>query len=491
MLRILVNTSAIWLCSLLIYELLLKRLTFHRPNRLYMLLTFTAGILLPIMPWGNTVEIRSSAAGLLPGTAGSAGLPLEAAGGALPYSPGAPAGSPSWWLILYIGGAAISFVYLLRELVRLRRLYRRAAVHSSGGWKIAETGAEHPPFSLLNIIFVGSRKQYTDAQWLMVLQHEQQHFKSRHFLDLALLQSAIIVFWFHPLVYIYRKKLRLLHEYEVDSLQSGDIRSYGRFLLEQAAGRPLLLTHSFNFSPLKNRIRMMTKKTSARRAQSRFLLLLPMMSCFIWACTQNRAKLGVDIKDDKVSRRDVKLTFPASVSADTVMMMNPKSGAWDTVVMTREPEPTALNDQKILQREALNLTPHCLNPGETFGISYLLKAASLENTLKKMTDGKYYIGISDIIIDPQGRVAYYSMMLPERDYDNSGNPPPANGLSAADNETIQRKISEQLIGGDVAFTAVKDARGTAVPYFLDRQNKETAYKLGTSFTVKDHQVSFN
>lgn len=491
MTQILINASAIWLGSLLAYELLLKRITFHRLNRAFLLLTFIAGGVLPLLPWGNTVALRSYA----PNAVKAAAATNDAAAAGLAEAERGAEPATDWLLIAYLTGAALALLIPAFELRRLVRLYRRAQVTAVNGWRIAETGSDHQPFSLLNIVFVGSRGHYTTEQWNMIMQHEQQHFRSRHFLDLALLQLACVLCWFHPLVYVYRNRLRLLHEYEVDSLQPADIRDYGRFLLEQVTGRPLAMTHSFNFSPIKSRIHMLTKKTSSPLAKARYLLVIPMMSCFIWACTRNRPTVEVDIRDRHVMRHDAALTFPVPAPSDTIVMTDTESGREQTMVMTIDPVPSKLNNREILRSEALGLTPHCLNPGETFGMTYLLKTAGLEGTLQKMLDGEYYMAVSDIIVDPSGHVAYFMTTLPENRSgmrtDAAGiNYAASNGLSPADNEIIQRKLAQVLIGGDVAFTTVKDAKGTAAPYFLDQAQKESAYPLGTTFFVKDHKLSF-
>jgi hypothetical protein len=169
-------------------------------------------------------------------------------------------------------------------------------------------------------------------------------------------------------------------------------------------------------------------------------------------------------------------------------MLNATTGKWDTVVMTKDPVPGALNDAKILDRNTLELTPHCLNPGETFGISYLIKSASLEPTLAKLDDGNYYIGVSDLIIDKAGRVASYGSSFGES---LSGDGPIPDEIDTTIANDIQRRISSQLIAGDIEFTSVKDAQGKAAPYFLDRQNKESMYKLSTDFTIKNHKITYS
>jgi len=238
MLTVLINVSIIWLCSLLFYELLLKKQTFHRLNRFYLLFTLIAGILLPLLPWGKSVQatILDKDAAMI------AVAPATTTAGSAVTIPVAALQehfmSISCWQFLYITGLAAALLYQLRELWQLRQMYRHSVIQRQEQWIIATTGRPHSPLSFLRIIFISGRDQYTEREWQMLLQHEQQHYHSRHILDLLLMQLVAVLLWFHPLVYIYRYKLRLLHEYEVDSLQQGDVQSYGRFLLEQATLKP-------------------------------------------------------------------------------------------------------------------------------------------------------------------------------------------------------------------------------------------------------------
>jgi hypothetical protein len=406
---------------------------------------------------------------------------------------GIPNQATNWWLIGYLAGVTVTVLYLLRDLWRLWSLYRRARVCRDGRWVIAETGVAHGPFSFGHIIFVCSREQYTTTQWQMVLQHEQQHHRSRHILDLVLMQLALILLWFHPLVYSYRYKLRLLHEYEADSLQQENIQTYGRFLLEQACLKPApVLTHSFHASPLKNRIHMITRTTSKRRAQYRLLLLLPMMSIFIWCCTKSRTNVAVDIKDRKAMLHGINVEYSKPTAADT-LQLNPGSSAAEIVTVAMESVPVKLNNQEILRPEKTGTTIQCLNPGPEFSIRYLIAHTDMEKGLQKMVDGEYFIGLMDVIVDPSGHIVYYNMLFPQNmaiTTDKNGiQTAKPNGLTDADKADIQKAASAALIGGDIKFSTIKNEQGHPAPYFLlDDQNWSRTFEASTKFTIKNHKI---
>ena len=113
-----------------------------------------------------------------------------------------------------------------------------------------------------------------------ILAHERAHIRLRHSLDLLLIDLAGAVQWFNPAMWLLRRDLRAIHEYEADAavIASGvDARSYQLLLIRKAVGgRWYSIANSFNHSKLKNRITMMLREKSPRRTRARALLLLPL-----------------------------------------------------------------------------------------------------------------------------------------------------------------------------------------------------------------------
>ncbi len=495
MLLQLINASLIWLCSLLSYELVLKGETFHRLNRFFLLFTFVAGAILPLLPLGQTIYITNA------GYSHNSNLSTPTSLVSVLQSAANPTGnlagrSVNWWLMIYIAGMAGSILYLLRDLLRLWTLYRHSAIHRERYWTIAETGRTHSPFSFLHIVFTGSIDQYTPQQWRMVLEHEQQHYRSGHILDLALMHLAMIILWFHPAVYIYRHKLRMLHEYEADSLRQQDIMTYGGFLLEQAVcAPPPVLTHALSFSPLKNRIQMMTKNPSRCIAQYRLFLLLPLMCLFIWCCRKTSTKTAIDINGRHAILHNAGLSYPDQKASDSVTLST-DDGSVMPVSFVIEYPPQKLGNQYIQHPEALAATPRCTYPGSEFGVRYVVEQAGITQTLLKMPDGAYTIGLSDIIIDRSGHVVHYTLTGPENDAEATLDPSGVyiakpNGLNEADQDAIQKGMAGVLIGGRVSFTPSKDKQGVPAPYFLESGHQKNGYDLLATLVVKNRTVSFS
>src|SRR3569833_101528 len=228
MAQYLLNVTAIWLLSLLIFDLLLKKESYHSYNRLYLVVTLLCGIFLPLIHWQDPTVIYGQS---------NAVQNVEETKARIADNATIPSTRTDWQhylLYLYVAGAVISLLLFIIELVKLIMLYRRGKVSMEGAWTIIETGGNHVPFSIFNYTFVNSKAQYTAEQWSIILTHEQLHSMAFHFVDLLLIQIVRILFWFHPLVYVYQRRLLMLHEYQADRVSATQPRVYGQFLIEQA-----------------------------------------------------------------------------------------------------------------------------------------------------------------------------------------------------------------------------------------------------------------
>lgn len=277
MLQYLLNMTAIWLISLLMFDLFLRTESYHNYNRFYLLSTFLLGALLPLWQWEGGAVI----------TKGTLQQPVEKVIAAKQtiIAAATPHSAVDWalWLgVAYAAGMLVAIVALLIDVSKMAVLYHSGKRSKQDGWTIVETGREHAPFSFLNILFVPSRQQYSADEWNMVLVHERRHKTLLHVADLLLMQVGRVIFWFHPLVYIYNNRLLLIHEYQADSAASEQPALYGSFLLEQALFGPAPnLSHSLNRSPIKKRILMLTHRSSVL-ARSKMLVFVPLaLVCFL------------------------------------------------------------------------------------------------------------------------------------------------------------------------------------------------------------------
>ena len=136
------------------------------------------------------------------------------------------------------------------------------------------------PFSWFGHIVASEEdmKVYRD----MILSHELAHIRLRHSWDVLFVDLALCLWWFNPAMWLLRRELQALHEYQADDavLNEGvDAKNYQMLLIKRAAGARLhSVANCLNHSNLKNRITMMCKKNSSRWAAAKALLVLPVVA---------------------------------------------------------------------------------------------------------------------------------------------------------------------------------------------------------------------
>ena len=279
----------------LFFKLLLSRETFHRLNRIVVLAAMVLSFVLPLCV--ITVYRELPAMPELPVT--------EDAG----YAPSAePESQPFPWdkaaTAAFLAGAAAALLWTLGSVCGVLHMIRRGHRERLGdGSVLVRTDQPVVPFSWYRYI-VMSEKDLAENGEAIVL-HEKAHLRLRHSFDLLVTDLAGCLQWFNPAMWLLRRELRAIHEYEADEavLDSGvDARQYQLLLIRKAAGgRWYSVANSFNHSKLKNRITMMLRKRSSRWAVARVLFVLPLAGLALGAF----ARTAYVFPDDKGKKENV------------------------------------------------------------------------------------------------------------------------------------------------------------------------------------------
>ncbi|HET8865052.1 MAG TPA: M56 family metallopeptidase [Gracilimonas sp.] len=138
------------------------------------------------------------------------------------------------------------------------------------------------PHTFLNTVFL-NKKQFESGQISEeVLNHEFTHVRQKHSLDILFVEFLKAIFWFNPLLYLYRNAIALNHEYLADEavLSKGTIiKDYQRMLLKTMEGNTIhSLASSFNFSSTKRRLQMMTQSKTKVKFQVKLAMLVPLFA---------------------------------------------------------------------------------------------------------------------------------------------------------------------------------------------------------------------
>ena len=252
------------------YRLLLSRETFHRVNRLVLLLTALGSFVLPlcVITIHQTVVVERA-----PGTIDFGGLT------AVMEEPSVPLWQ-SLVVALFFVGMAATLGYTLQSVLRVWMLISRSEQHPQpDGTILCVADGDISPFSWMHYIVL-SRSDY-EVQDTSILAHERGHISQHHSLDLMLVDTLTALQWFNPAMWMLRQDLRAIHEYEADAAvlsQGINMRQYQYLLIQKAVSHcGYSVANGISHSTLKSRINMMLHKNSSRASLLKLLALVPIV----------------------------------------------------------------------------------------------------------------------------------------------------------------------------------------------------------------------
>lgn len=217
----------------------------------------------------------------------SASAPMEATIAVeLPMLVGVGAGTPSSGVALllvwiYFGGMVAVGLWSAFIALRIRAIIRSGSRRDCGAYTLVILpGHGVAPFSWGRYVVV-SREDF-DSAGDMIVAHELQHLRRRHWIDLLVAQAVCIVEWFNPAAWLMRDELKAVHEFQADSgviAGGSDPITYQRLLIKKAVGtRFQSLANSLNHSNLKKRITMMYNQKPKGAGRLRPFALVPALA---------------------------------------------------------------------------------------------------------------------------------------------------------------------------------------------------------------------
>lgn len=264
----------------LFFILVMKRTTFFRFNRIMLMAGSFICLLLPLFD-----------VSFMPETVVSSMPHLEIPDSSVLRD--MPGDSWEWnWMsvssVIYFVGLMTVAAFFVMSIFRTLAVCRKGDIVRRDGVTITVTNDPMASFSLFRNIVI-SREDY--EQNPIVLQHEMMHVKCHHSVDVVLFSIITALHWFNPLVWMTRKELKEVQEYEADEavLKQGiDATQYQLLLVKKAVGAERFqMAHGFNHTKLKNRIAMMQSARTAATAKIAYLACLPLLLSVLCFCSKS------------------------------------------------------------------------------------------------------------------------------------------------------------------------------------------------------------
>jgi TonB family protein len=277
----------------LIYHLFLSKDTFYNRNRLFILSSVVISFVMPLI----TINIRDQENLYYFGKRLSEIIVTARDSGRV-GEPGTATGISTITIChkVYFAGVTIAGLKLLADLTSLLVMISRQ--RAKGSQIIYFSGFRSAGFSAMGYIFINSSLNKNEAE--EIIRHEQNHIDQNHFLDILFIEVIKTIQWFNPVIYLFNRSLRAVHEYQADKgyLKSGvPVIRYQSLLLDHVfrSGR-FSMTNSFsNPSLLKKRMIMMIKVPSGKLSNFKIVLVIPvvvLLLSVISAFEKNSASAG-------------------------------------------------------------------------------------------------------------------------------------------------------------------------------------------------------
>ena len=277
-----------------LYYFLLRRFTFHRLNRIYLLLTLGLSFMIPwveieqkriveVVPVAQEPVSSPQSEVFDQSTQSLDGESNRLINSKIREVESIPE-KKDWLAMLtweqgsiggYVMGLLVSLLALARRLWEIVRLSRKQQNASHKDW--VEVSESFTAASFFGIIFMNS-EALSDEEAQQVLLHEQTHARLFHSVDVLLIELCKVILWFNPVVYFYKKSLAEVHEYEVDEQLVSYVgaKTYAHLILKLATQSSHPLVHSFGKHPVTNRIHFLFQKPTSAMKKLLYAFGLPL-----------------------------------------------------------------------------------------------------------------------------------------------------------------------------------------------------------------------
>ncbi len=194
------------------------------------------------------------------------------------------------WLLLvaiiFFLGAAFHFGRLILGLIRIKDIHRNSSEKTIDGFKVNIITGRHMPFSFMNRIYINSGF-LSHPKLSIILKHEQVHCNHWHSLDVLFVELLSCVFWFNPILSLYKKRLKANHEFIADDLSRKESLQEYKSLLRSSFEQNYKLSFANSFFNSKIKSRIMSLESKKKKSVFRYFGILPIILVLGMYMSQN------------------------------------------------------------------------------------------------------------------------------------------------------------------------------------------------------------
>ena len=261
------------------YFIFLRKETCFQYNRAYLLFSSVLAMLLPLLDFHSLFGLSLwKQSGIIPTiylpeiTFPSESSSIES-GGMEVNLPGILGGIYFTGMIFFLGRFLIQVATIKGIIAR-----NKFNIRYWKGCYLINTEGKLPTFSFFRYLFWDNSIEFTDREKSQILNHELVHITQKHSFDVLYFEILGVLFWFNPLIVLYKKTVIDTHEFIADDLviKTIDGSHYGRLIVKQLFKRiDLPMGSYFNKSQAYRRINMI-KMSGKKTSVYKMLIVLPL-----------------------------------------------------------------------------------------------------------------------------------------------------------------------------------------------------------------------
>ena len=261
----------------LIYSLFLRKETFFKSNRWYLILGLISSFVLPLITFTKTVWVESKPAVYQEITNFE---PL------IINNVTEIEETFNWNEVLIGFYSLIALLILFKIIVEIASFFKSIKNKErkrEKNFTLINSATTDNPFSFFNYIVV-NEQQFSEEELNHILIHESIHVTQKHSFDVLFSRIIFAVLWINPVVWLYRKAIIQNLEYIADHetfLAINNKQAYQKTLLKVVINNnQLAITNQFFQSLIKKRIVMLNTNPSHKKKSWKYAVILPFLITF-------------------------------------------------------------------------------------------------------------------------------------------------------------------------------------------------------------------
>ena len=270
------KSSGLLILFYLAYHFLLRKETFFNSNRWFLLIGLITSVALPFLVYTKIVWVDP--------------VPLSNFNYSHTYvtqSVEKESFVINWNLVslaIYTIGFLAFMLKFALDFYSLNSVLKGKQVQQQADFKFVDIKENIAPFSYFDYIVYNS-SMYSEAELESILEHEKVHSDQNHTMDVLISRVFCVLFWFNPIIWLYKKAIMQNLEFIADSEAAkkiSDKKAYQYTLLKITTHESCVaITNHFYQSLIKKRIVMLNKNQSKKVNYWKYYAVIPALVAFV------------------------------------------------------------------------------------------------------------------------------------------------------------------------------------------------------------------